>query len=381
MKKFICLFLSVLFAISCFAMLSACGENNSSNNGDGNANIDSGSTNDNQETPDSLVEATINGVTYTPNQNNTYSVTAVELSSTTLTIEQSVNGVNVTEIGKDAVRGKSNLLKVVLPETIKTIDESAFLGCKKLKEIDLSKVEYIGKNAFNGAITTTNTNLNLSSLKEMGDSAFAGATKLREVDMESATLVEIPEKAFFGCTVLYTVKLPESVKIIRKQAFMANGCLVNINLENVERFKDCCFSECVNLVSLTLTNAIEIRHEAFFQCTKLSTVTVGDKIEVFYFRAFYSDYSLTYFKMGNLNQPWWWYHVSANAFTSDEINKDFWVGVDEAGKQAIYDPIEFAKFLQVNRNVGTFICAESWVMARGYKDSQNFPHRTHFLED
>jgi hypothetical protein len=377
-------------------MFSACGGVDLDGNNGGNTDIDGGnddSGDDNGQTPSNpddgnggngqagFVETVIDGVTYTPNQNNTYTVTAVDLQSTTLTIEQTVNGVNVTEIGKDAVRAKGSLLKVVLPQTVKTIGENAFLSCKKLKDINLSNIEHIGKNAFNGAITTTNTEIDLSSLKTMGDAAFSGATYLRVVDMETATLTEIPEKAFFGCARLFTVTLPESVKIIRKQAFAANSCLVNVNLDKVERFKDNCFSECVNLLELTLTSVIEIREQAFFQCTKLSSVTVGDNIEVLYLRAFYSNYALNYFKMGNLDEHWWWYHVSANAYTSDEINKDFWVTNDGASNETLKDPTECAAFLLRSRNVGVFICAESWVMARGYRDSQNFPHRTHMLED
>jgi hypothetical protein len=373
-------------------MFSACGGVDLDGNNGGNTDIDGGnddSGDDNGQTPSNpddgnggngqagFVETVIDGVTYTPNQNNTYTVTAVDLQSTTLTIEQTVNGVNVTEIGKDAVRAKGSLLKVVLPQTVKTIGENAFLSCKKLKDINLSNVEHIGKNAFNGAITTTNTEIDLSSLKTMGDAAFSGATYLRVVDMETATLTEIPEKAFFGCARLFTVKLPTTVKIVWDNAFASNSCLVNVNLENVERFKMNCFSECVNLTSITLTNATEIRFEAFFQCTKLASVTIGDKLQVLYLRAFYSNNSLTYFSIANTTQEWWWYHQSANAFTNDFLQSNDW---NNEERWRINDPVECAEFIRVRRNDGVFICSESWVKERGYSAGQSFPHRTHWLE-
>ncbi|MBR2871594.1 MAG: leucine-rich repeat protein, partial [Clostridia bacterium] len=205
MKKLLCLLLSLLFIISSIGMFSACngvdfdgsgdGGNTdiSGDNGDdtpddgngGNENPDDGGNdtpsnpddggnggnggNDTPSNPDDggagdtpsneFIETVVDGVTYTPNQSETYTVSAVNLSSTTLTIPETVNGVAVTEIGKDAVRGKSTLLKVVLPDSVKTLGENSFMGCKKLKDINLSKVEVVGKNAFNGAITTTNTNL------------------------------------------------------------------------------------------------------------------------------------------------------------------------------------------------------------------------------
>ncbi len=266
------------------------------------------------------------------------------------------------------------MLKVVLPDTVKTLDENSFMGCKKLKDINLSKVEVVGKNAFNGAITTTNTNLDLSSVKSLGYGAFSSATKLREVDMQNSTLTEIGERAFFGCTLLYTVKLPESVLTIHKQAFETCGCLVNINLDKVEDFKASCFSGCVNLVNLTLTNAVDIRNEAFFSCAKLATVVVGEKIQRIYPRAFYSNPSLLSFTIANTEQSWWYYFENYYADRNGVMHKEW------GNREKINTPDKCAEFMMTNQNKGCFICTETWVLARGYTDGQYFVHGDIFNE-
>ncbi|QKX31352.1 leucine-rich repeat domain-containing protein [Metamycoplasma hominis] len=70
--------------------------------------------------------------------------------------------------------------KVTIPNNIKEIDDSAFLGCQNLKKVILNEgLEKIGDEAF------YNTNIESitipASVKKFGYSAFFGCKNLKEV--------------------------------------------------------------------------------------------------------------------------------------------------------------------------------------------------------
>jgi len=94
--------------------------------------------------PDSV---TVNGVTYTITKIADEAFKGnTKLTSVTI-------GKNVTEIGKNAFAGCSNLKKLNLSGTsIKTIGAGAFSGCKKLKTITINAnvTKKVGKNALKG---------------------------------------------------------------------------------------------------------------------------------------------------------------------------------------------------------------------------------------
>ena len=57
-------------------------------------------------------------------------------------------GNNVTKIGKDAFCGCARLTEIKIPDSVKYIDDYAFIGCSFNKVLIGKNVEYIGDEAF-----------------------------------------------------------------------------------------------------------------------------------------------------------------------------------------------------------------------------------------
>ncbi len=77
--------------------------------------------------------------------------------------------------------GMTYLEEVVLPESVKTIENEAFKGCENLKTIDLSNVENIGRSAFEGCKSLETVTLS-ASIEYIGGYAFYGCETLKTVN-------------------------------------------------------------------------------------------------------------------------------------------------------------------------------------------------------
>ena len=104
----------------------------------------------------------------------------------------------VCGIGERAFHASSELLSIILPETIKYIGYEAFFGCSSLKSVILPE-----------------------SLERIEGSAFFGCSSLKSVILPES-LEGIGDSAFYGCSSLKSVNLPESLEGIGDSAF--NGC-------------------------------------------------------------------------------------------------------------------------------------------------------------
>ncbi len=114
----------------------------------------------------------------------------------------------------------SRLRKVTLGENVTRIPQQCFDGCKKLEEINLQNIEYIGNEA------------------------FGHCQSLRELTW-SDHLKEIHSQAFLLCTGLTNVVIPNSVD----------------TLGYVDAFR-----ECVNIESITLPDHIKTIPGGFLRC-------------------------------------------------------------------------------------------------------------------
>ena len=124
-----------------------------------------------------------------------YTVTGIGRASRVeeITIPDTYLGLPVTAIGDSAFRDRATLTKIIIPDTVNVIGNTAFTNCN-LQEI------------------------NLSNVKEIGSDAFRSCGSLRSIKL-SANLKEIPANAFSYCNALTTVEIPEGCVAIRKYAF------------------------------------------------------------------------------------------------------------------------------------------------------------------
>lgn len=175
----------------------------------------------------------------------------------------SVNNVQykVGSIG-DRAFYNHNIVTLNLPPTIEIIGNSAFSGCKKLKEV-----------SFN------------SNLKEIGYSAFGSCTSLSQVKFPES-LITIADKAFSGCTGLKEINIPSNIVNIGNNVF--NGCPIKkleINTETIQNN----FSDITSLETLIIGDETQtIGERAFYNCSNITNITLGVSLTTIGERAFYN---------------------------------------------------------------------------------------------
>ena len=109
----------------------------------------------------------------------------------------------VTKIGNGAFSG-SGLKSVVIPDSVVSIGDEAFLGCSQMTNAVIgSGVTHIGSNAFEACYSLTSVVI-------------------------GSSVMEIGERAFYGCVSLTSIIIPGSVTRIGSSAFGWCDCLSDV---------------------------------------------------------------------------------------------------------------------------------------------------------
>ena len=184
----------------------------------------------------------------------------------------------LTTLESRAFYGCSNLLRVELNPGLKVIEKSAFQYCSSLRSIELNYgLEVIEEYAFG------NTDIEKieipDSIKSINPHVFSGCVNLKTVTLNEGT-EEILDSAFSGCEKLSSINLPESLKTIGNGAFENCKYLESFVIpENVKMIGDYAFKNCYRLSSLALGNGItEIGKEAFYNC-KIVDLVIPDSVK------------------------------------------------------------------------------------------------------
>lgn len=130
-----------------------------------------------------------------------------------VTIPEGVEVIGVEAFRFDGAKDEHILTSIVLPSTVKVIEEGAFANNLVLETIDLSACK---------------------NLTEIGARAFSGCRNVTTIDLSNCTsLQSIGEKVFAGCKGLRSVIFPNSLNSIGQSAFMNTG-LTEIDLSNIK---------------------------------------------------------------------------------------------------------------------------------------------------
>ena len=158
-----------------------------------------------------------------------------------------IRGMKVVKVGRAAFFGQASLTEVLLPESVRAIDELAFGGCSGLTAISLP-----------------------GGVLSIGESAFLGCTGLTAITLP-AGLQSISEKAFCGCSSLASFTLPASVQRIGARAFFGCGALTALTLPGaLQHIGSGAFMYCTGLEKLALPEGVRsIGQGAFLGCTGL----------------------------------------------------------------------------------------------------------------
>ena len=155
------------------------------------------------------------GVTFT--YENFVSLSSDNSDTEVFIIPSKLNGKDVTTIGESAFEC-CQYKTIVIPSTVKTIEDEAFVGCASLVSISIPEgVSSIGSNSFCDCERLITISLP-SSLREIGNNAFYGCTNLKSVDLRDG-IRTIGDAAFADCFKLSDITIPVSVTHIGERSF------------------------------------------------------------------------------------------------------------------------------------------------------------------
>ena len=185
----------------------------------------------------------------------------------------------ITQIPKNAFRRKKLTGNLVIPNSITTIEKSAFYQCTGLSgNLTIpNSVTTIGESAFNGCSGFTG-NLTLpNSVTTIEELAFRGCTGFKGDLTIPNSVTTIGESVFFGCTGLSgNLTIPNSVTTIGEKAFSnCIGFTGNLTIPNsVTTIGNSAFSYCTGFTGdLSLPKSLEVVGSRSFEfCNKIQTI-------------------------------------------------------------------------------------------------------------
>ena len=163
------------------------------------------------------------------------------------------------DIGNNAFKGCTTLIKVINGKAIKTLGSYAFVSCEELE------------------------NINLSNCTAIGDYAFKDCACLRSVIMPtSSSYTSVGTETFSNCYSLSGIKLSSYVTEIGTGAFENCYSITTIDLRNVKNIKDSAFQGCssLDIIHINIGNEtdgyLQIESNAFLGCDAMTTIYIWD---------------------------------------------------------------------------------------------------------
>ena len=207
---------------------------------------------------------------------------------------------SITSIEKAALKGCEFLSEITIPNSVTTIKDNAFRSCLSLRKINLpNSLTFIGNGAFRECPSLNNIVIPNSvrfigyqafcrctsltklvipdSVIGIGEYAFASNPLLSEVILPNS-LTKIGKGFFYGCSSLMNIVIPNSVTSIEEEAFADCSSLINVVIPNsVKSIGPGAFGQCTSLKSITIPNSVtHIDDGAFINCSSLTSIVIPD---------------------------------------------------------------------------------------------------------
>lgn len=165
---------------------------------------------------------------------------------------------SVVAVGNKAFKDYPLLTAITIPQSIKSIEDSAFVNCNTLQTVTFLSV--IG---------------NFSTLNAIGKGAFAQCKSLSSFTFPQ-TVKSIGENAFIGCDLLTSIVIPSLVTKIENRTFESCANLTTLSIHSsVTEIGSCAFMSCHNLQSLSIPNSVTtIGEAAFYYCYHLPNISI-----------------------------------------------------------------------------------------------------------
>ena len=154
---------------------------------------------------------------------------------------------SVTSIEKSAFSGCSSLTSIIIPNGVTSIGYYAFEGCSGLTSIT---IPFVGENTEGNGATYFGY-LFGASLYNFNSSYVPKS--LKEVTITGGT--SISDHAFYGCSGLTSITIPDSVTRIGTYAFSGCSGLTSIIIpDSVTSIENYAFENCSKLTRATFEN-------------------------------------------------------------------------------------------------------------------------------
>ena len=199
----------------------------------------------------------------------------------------------VTSLGFYSFYDMTGLTSITIPNSVTSIDASAFVYCDALTSVHISDLEAwcrigFGNSSSNPLSYAHHLYLDDEEITELvipstittiGNYAFDGCSGLTSVTIPNS-VTTIGNSAFYGCDGLTSVIIPNGVTSIGNYAFYGCSGLTSVTIPNsVTSIGGGAFSGCSGLTSVTIPNSVtSIGDNAFYNCSNLTSVTIPNSV-------------------------------------------------------------------------------------------------------
>ncbi len=263
------------------------------------------------------------------------------------------------------------------------IPSGNFIGSKLISLKGFENIRKIENRAFCDCNFYNRTFLNLRNVTEVGEDCFTSTfidkvfipknlplspymfsySKVKSVTFERGYLFDtIPEGCFSNTTFLEHIRLPKSIRVIRRYGFYACRAFI-LNLKNVESIEDFAFSKsfisfanlhslkelgfsafesCIYLhyINFSRSTITKIPDKCFYKCDSLCEVSLSKTIKEIGVEAFFEDRQLKDINLRNIEK------VEEKSFYNTGIQGEFkLLKMHILGKECFYGCINMTKVI------------------------------------
>ena len=268
----------------------------------------------------------------------TYSVTADGITITDcdtslsgdVVLTDTIDGLPVTVIGKQAFRSCSKITAITLPSSVKAIEMQAFSYCSALESVTLNEgLETLETYVFESSSKLTDIHIP-ASLTTIPQRAFQDSSVVKfTVSADNANytadsygvlyskdMTKLLQYPTSNEATAYTI--PEGVTDILSYAFFGSKKLTSVTIpETVINIEEQAFRSCNRLASITIPDSTETIGSYAFQGTGIESVHIGSGVKSIGDRAF--DYC-TKLKNATVSENNTFFFSDSNGIVYDKIN-------------------------------------------------------------
>ena len=235
-------------------------------------------------------------------------------------------------IGQGALADCYDLEEVIIPDSVRFINNDAFLHCNGLTSVDLGRgVEAIGESAFNGCHSLQEISIP-AGVSAIDAGAFRECTGLTGIWVDEANVSycsdsngvlfnkDMTTLLAYPAARTGNYNVPDTVQIIAAYAFDHLGEQKQIVLpQSVHTLQPYAFNNAW-IESIDLSGVVYIEDGVFWDCNSLAAVTLGEKLTKIGPNAFIGCDKLT-----GITIPASVTQIGAGAFTNNTNSTGIWV--------------------------------------------------------